>query len=179
MPYDEDAVRNAIAGGGGLDRFDHWVRMDDLPYRTPLPHVVLAAALHRLERFDEDRPRLLARVQSLLDLGYIPPQIRIPRDTVLLRVPLFVEDRERVLAQLARRGHGIQCIYDPPLDEYAPAFAERLPSPPSRRIWSRDVLPVNPRRADRFLALRQETPSLFRPIGADLSRAASRPTRAA
>ncbi len=179
MPYDEDAVRNAIAGGGGLDRFDHWVRMDDLPYRTPLPHVVLAAALHRLERFDEDRPRLLAGVQSLLDLGYIPPQIRIPRDTVLLRVPLFVEDRERVLAQLARRGHGIQCIYDPPLDEYAPAFAEQLPSPPSRRIWSRDVLPVNPRRADRFLALRQETPSLFRPIGADLSMAASRPTRAA
>src|SRR5439155_20935187 len=129
--------------------------------------------------FDEDRPRLLAGVQSLLELGYIPPQIRIPRDTVLLRVPLFVEDRERVLAQLARRGHRIQCIYDPPLDEYAPAFAEQLPSPPSGRIWSRDVLSVNPRRADRFLALRRETPGLVRPIGGELSMAAKPPKSAA
>src|SRR5436305_15282105 len=108
----------------------------------------------------------------------MPPRIRLPHDAVLLRVPLFVEERERVLAQLARRGYHIQCIYDPPLDEYAPAFAERLPSPPSRRIWSRDVLPVNPRRADRFLAFRRTTPGLFRPTGGAISRAANLPNNA-
>jgi hypothetical protein len=88
----------------------------------------------------------------------------LPSDTALLRVPLFVRRREAVIARLAERGLTTHYVYDPPLDLYAPELVEALPSPPEARIWSRDVLPVNPLLADRFIALLRESPGLIDPI---------------
>ncbi len=87
-------------------------------------------------------------------------------DTPLLRVPLLVHDRETVIAALKPRGMRFHYIYDPPLDVYArPELAERLASPPEAVAWSRDVLPVDPLDADRFLTLLAEHPGLVRPAG--------------
>ena len=106
----------------------------------------------------------LEGARALLDLGCTPADMAIPRDAALLRVPLFVQDRERVIARLEQRGLRTEYVYDPPLDLYAPGLAQRLPSPPTARIWSRDVLPVNPLLAGRFIALTREMPDLCTPI---------------
>ena len=162
MPYTDDAVRRAQAHGGGLDPFEAWVRMDHPAYRTPPLPPVIRASRSRIERFGDNRRRRLEGAERLLGLGFTPRDIEIPRDTALLRVPLFVEDRERVIAYLARRGLTTEYIYDPPLDLYAPTWSVALPSPPAARAWSRDVLPVNPLHADRFVSIYRETPEVFR-----------------
>jgi dTDP-4-amino-4,6-dideoxygalactose transaminase len=175
MRFTMDQVRLAQEKGGGLNRFNRWVRMDHLAYRSPPSRVLLGTSLHRLETFEEDRRARIDAMRQLLDLGFTPAEIRIPPDTALFRVPLFVEDRERVIDHLFSRGLSTECIYDPPLDLYAPELSEHLPSPPSARIWSRDVLPVNPRRAGRFLALLREAPGLFKPLGGELGASTSHP----
>src|SRR6266480_3466398 len=50
----------------------------------------------------------------------------------------------------------------PPQHVYAPGLAQRLPSPSRAAVWSRDVLPVDPLLADRFLALLRQSPTLCR-----------------
>jgi dTDP-4-amino-4,6-dideoxygalactose transaminase len=164
MAYTKEAVREAQTVGGGLDPFDRWVRMDHIAYRTTPLRAVLRTTVRRLETFEENRHRRLDGARQLFELGLTPPSVSVPRDTALLRVPLFVEDRERAIAGLARRGLTTEYVYDPPLDLYAPELAEGLPSPPSARIWSRDVLPVHPLHADRFLALFRGEPVLYRPL---------------
>jgi hypothetical protein len=164
MPYTEEAVRAAQDAGGGLDPFDDWVGMDHPAYRSlPFPRV-LQASLERLEAFEDNRRRRLEGAERLFKLGYTPSRIEVPRDTALLRVPLFVENRERAIDYLVRRGLTADYIYDPPLDQYAPRLSEAVPSPSAARIWSRDVLPVNPLQANRFVAILREAPELFRPI---------------
>lgn len=138
--------------------------MDNPAYRTWPLRVSTRTALHQLETFEENRQLRIAGARKLLELGFTPPSVQVPRETALLRVPLFVQEREKVIAHLARRGLPTEYIYDPPLDLYAPDLTESLPSPPSARIWSRDVLPVNPLLADRFLSLLRESPGLCRPV---------------
>lgn len=164
MRFTVPEVVHAQKAGGGLDAFNRWVRMDNPAYRTwPLTRSV-RITLHRLEAFEDGRQKRLEGVQKLRELGYTPPDVRLPSDTALLRVPLFVRRREAVIARLAERGLTTEYIYDPPLDRYAPELVETLPSPPEALIWSRDVLPVNPLLAERFIALLQESPGLIDPI---------------
>ncbi|HYT01220.1 MAG TPA: DegT/DnrJ/EryC1/StrS family aminotransferase [Thermoplasmata archaeon] len=157
-------VARALREGGGLDAFDRWVRQDNPAYRTWPLRASLREARKRLESFEENRRARLEGARALLDLGYTPADMAIPRDAALLRVPLFVQDRERVIARLEQRGLRTEYVYDPPLDLYAPGLAQRLPSPPTARIWSRDVLPVNPLLAGRFIALTREMQDLCTPI---------------
>ena len=63
-----------------------------------------------------------------------------------------------MLARFAQRELTLDYVYDPPLDLYALGLAEVLPSPRAAWSWSRDVLPVDPLCADRFLALLRESP---------------------
>jgi dTDP-4-amino-4,6-dideoxygalactose transaminase len=162
MAYTKEAVREAQAGGGGLDSFDRWVRMDHIAYRTTPLRAVLRTSLRRLETFEANRRRRIDGAHRLLELGLTPAHLSVPRDMALLRVPLFVAERERAIAHLARHGLTTEYVYDPPLDLYAPGLSEGLPSPPSARIWSRDVLPVHPFQAERFVALFREEPGLYR-----------------
>lgn len=160
MAYEVTEVVHAQNEGGGLDLFDCWLRVTKPAYRTWPLRASLRATLERLESFEDNRRLRLAGTSKLLELGYTPASIRIPADTALLRVPLFVQERENVVARFAQRGLALDYIYDPPLDLHAPALAEGLPSPPAARIWSRDVLPVDPLCAARFLALLRESPGL-------------------
>lgn len=152
LRYDPFEVSRARDEGGGLERFERWLQVDHPGYRTWPLRSSLRATLERLERFEADRGAWLAGASKLVETGYTLPGFRIPADSTLLRVPLFVRERERVRGSLGRRGLQIGYIYDPPLDLYAPSLTQALPSPSAARIWSRDVLPVDPLCAERFIA---------------------------
>jgi hypothetical protein len=164
MPYDLAQVLRARDAGAGLDRFDRWVRMDNPRYRTdPLTREIRSTE-GSLRRFAADRQRRLEGARRLLALGLTPPSLLLPEDTALFRVPLFVQRREEVVEHFSARGLRLDYIYDPPLDLYAaPALAERLESPDAARVWSRDVLPVDPLRADEFFAILGRSHGIVRP----------------
>jgi hypothetical protein len=163
MAYETTAVRQAQQAGGGLDRFDRWARVDNEMYRTWPLRSTQRATLERLEAFEENRRGRLAGARRLVESGLTPAGLTMPADTALFRVPLFVREREKVRAHFAERGLALDYIYDPPLDVYAPGLTERLPSPHTATHWSRDVLPVDPLRAGRFLALLGDSPGLCQP----------------
>jgi hypothetical protein len=138
--------------------------MDNLAFRAwPLAQSIRISH-RRLQEFEGVRHLRIEGARKLLDLGYTPSQVRLPTDTALVRVPLFVRDREAAMARLAEHRFRVGYIYDPPFDVYAPDLVERLPSPPQARIWSRDVLPVNPLLADHFINLLKESPGLLEPL---------------
>jgi len=164
MPYDLAQVLRARDEGGGLDRFDRWVRVDNPRYRTEPLSREITKTLSRLKSFEDNRRRRLEGARRLLSLGLTPSSLRVAPDIALFRVPLFVRQREQVLGHFARRGLHLDYVYDPPLDLYAaPALAERIPSTDAARAWSRDVLPVDPLRTDRFLAILKASPGILSP----------------
>jgi len=164
MTYDLDEVLRARESGGGLDRPDGWVRVDNHDYRTePLSREV-ERTLTRLKGFEDNRSRRIEGARKLLSLGFTPSSLRVPADIALFRVPLFVRQREHVLAHFAGRGLPLDYVYDPPLDLYAaPALAARIPSPDQALAWSRDVFPVDPLRADQFLSIMKASPGILSP----------------
>ena len=161
MPYRRDEVLHERAAGAGLERFDRWVRVDNANYRTSPPESEVLRTLKELEEFEANRSHRLEGARKLLGLGLTPPEIPFPEGCALFKVPMFVREREPVLQAFARLGLELDYIYDPPLDRYAAEdLAERLPSHASALRWSRDVLPVNPLQADRFLSLLKKVPKL-------------------
>ena len=164
MPYDLAQVLRAREEGGGLDHFNRWVRVDNPNYRTEPLSREITKTLTQLTCFEDNRRRRLEGARKLLSLGFTPSSLRVPADIALFRVPLFVRQREHVLAHFTGRGLPLDYIYDPPLDLYAaPALAARIPSPDQSRAWSRDVLPVDPLRADQFLSIMKASPGILSP----------------
>lgn len=164
MSYELADVRRRHHQGAGLDRFDRWVRVDNHSYRIWPLRYTRQTTLRRLATFEDNRRRRLAGAARLVESGLVSPAVSLPSDTALFRVPLFVRNREQVRDYLAERGMKIDCIYDPPLDVYAPGVTERLGAPHRAAPWSRDVLPVNPILADRFLALVAESGNGPQPV---------------
>lgn len=161
MEYSLEQVLEARDTGAGLDRFDRWVGIDNPNYRTLPPDSAVASTLQQLENFEENRQRRIDGAWRLLALGLTPPDIPIPKDSALFRVPLFVSDREAVLRYCADRNFSLDYIYDPPLHDYASLrLAEKIPSPVGAERWSRDVLPVDPMCAHQFLDLLTGLPAL-------------------
>jgi len=161
MEYALEQVLEATQAGSGLERFDRWVGIDNTNYRTILPDRSLVSTVQQLEHFDENRRRRIEGARRLLALGLTPPDLPISDDSALFRVPLFVRDREEVVRHFAERHFSLDYIYDPPLDVYAsPQLAETIPSPVEAERWSRNVLPVDPMHANRFLDLLTKMPAL-------------------
>ncbi len=153
MPYEIDHVRTARAEPDFLLGFRRWLDMDHAAWRMPPPDLYLGTILDRLDRLDENLARRRAGQRELRESGLAPILTGLPEDTALFRVPLFVNDRERARSACARRGLPVNYIYDPPLDIYVhPSLVECLPSPPAALAWSREVLPVDPLSAGRFLS---------------------------
>jgi len=164
MPYDLTQVLRARDDGAGLDHFDRWVRVDNPNYRIAPLSREISRTLTQLRRFEENRRRRLEGARRLVSLGFTPRSLTGAGETALFRVPLFVRQREQTREHFARRGLRLDYIYDPPLDFYAaPALAERIPSPDAARLWSRDVLPVDPLLADEFLSILKKSPGVLSP----------------
>ena len=161
MSYSGDEVREAQRQGLALANFDKWLGTDNPDYRTACFGWKIVSTVHQLERFDDNRRLRLEGCRTLLKLGLTPPDMQIPPDSALFRVPLFVRNRERMRHQLLASKNmragisvGLDYIYDPPLDTYISSeLAPKLPSPAGSALWSQNVLPVNPLHADYFLRL--------------------------
>jgi hypothetical protein len=152
MAYDLATLQQLLEQGGGLDRLDRWVRVDDHLYRVWTLRHTRRLTLRQLSNWGEDRRRRLAGTARLLNSGLAGPMVRLPSDTALFRVPLFVKRREEVRDFFAKDGLALDYIYDPPLDVYAPELIQQIPSPRPALHWTRDILPVDPLFADRFVA---------------------------
>jgi hypothetical protein len=151
MPLRAQALRAAGATAPGLDRFEPWVRFDLHGYRMGHPPSSLRRTLARLRGLDLD-PRLEG-VLRLQAHEAVAPAVADRPPQPLFRVPLLVENRDTLVADLRRRGIYVDYIYDPPLDDYATKdFAEPSPQQEAAGWWARHVLPVDPLDAGRVLA---------------------------
>ncbi len=154
MPYRIEEVGAARAAPDPLAGFRRWLEMDHVAWRMPAPRSYLRAVRARLDRIEDHLERRRAGQRLLRSLGFAPARAALSDDDALFRVPFFVRDRDRLRARCLAHGLAANYIYDPPLDIYAHArLAERLPSPPEALAWSRDVFPVDPLDARRFVAV--------------------------
>lgn len=158
MMLEIDTVLEAGRQGGGLDRFDRWARVDNWGYRTWPLRSTQREAYARLQEFEKHRRLRIAGTKKLQAAGLVPAGINLPQDTALFRAPVFVRDRDAARAYFRERGLALDYVYHPPLDVYAPTLTERLASPIRAAHWTRDVLPVNPLLADRFLEVWETSP---------------------
>jgi hypothetical protein len=154
MPYHINDIELARKAADPLTGFRHWLRMDHAAWRMPAPAFYLRTIVNRLDGLDENLNRRRTGQRLIRECGHIPGTISLPDNTALFRVPLFAKDRDRIRKRCETRGLPINYIYDPPLDNYAhPSLAVRIPSPPAALVWSRDVLPVDPLHARRFVTI--------------------------
>lgn len=161
MEYSVQHVLNMLEAGGGLGRFDGWVGIDHRAYRMAVRNSDQVSTLRELQNFEQNRQRRLHGTKRLLELGLASPDVPLPQDGALFRVPLFVRNREAVLRSFAARSLHLDYIYDPPLTIYvSPRLAIKLSSRPEAERWSHNVLPVDPLQADKFISLLREIPAL-------------------
>jgi len=164
MPLRAPLLNQAVAAGPQLDRFEPWVRVDLHDYAEPPRPFQLRRMLARLRDLDRQRPQRMAGVRRLQALRAAAPAVRLGPVQPLFRVPLLVEERDAVLAELLRRQLPVGYVYDPPLDDYAgPRFTEPSPDPEVARWWARRVLPVDPLDAGRVLGVLSSLGALDRP----------------
>ncbi len=164
MPLRARLLDQALASTPELDSFEPWVRVDLHDYHQPPRPFQLRQMLARLHDLDRQRPRRMAGVQRLRGLPVAAPAVRLGPVQPLFRVPLLIEQRDAVLAELLRRQVPAGYVYDPPLDDYAgPRFAEPSPDPEVARWWARRVLPVDPLDAGRVLSVLGSLGVLDRP----------------
>ncbi|WP_228010627.1 DegT/DnrJ/EryC1/StrS family aminotransferase [Nonomuraea phyllanthi] len=153
IPLDVEALKQALDQVPELPPFDPWVRADLHDYRARRGPVARWYQSRRLARVPADRERRLAGVAVLAELPSVAPAVRDDVRRPLFRVPLLVRDRDAAIAELERRGVATGYLYDPPYDDYAPAFTEPSPDPAPARWWARHVLPVDPLYASRALPI--------------------------
>jgi DegT/DnrJ/EryC1/StrS aminotransferase family len=151
MPLRPHHLEAAIAAAPDLDRFDRWVRVDLHDYRMSPRSFQLRRVHNRLAAARGERARRIEGVRRLGALEAAAPAVRECAPRSLFRVPLLIEDRDRVVGELERHGIGTGYLYDPPLDDYAWPFAEPSPAPMAARWWGEHVLPVDPLDAGRVL----------------------------
>ncbi|MEV4169983.1 DegT/DnrJ/EryC1/StrS family aminotransferase [Nonomuraea sp. NPDC049709] len=151
IALDPEGLELALKQVPALPPFDRWVRADLHPYRARRGRLVRWYQRRRLTTVPGDRARRLAGVQRLAELPTVAPAVLDDLSRPLFRVPLLVRDRDAAIAELERNGVSTGYLYDPPYDDYAPAFAEPSPDQRPARWWARHVLPVDPMFTARSL----------------------------
>ncbi|MEV4111087.1 DegT/DnrJ/EryC1/StrS family aminotransferase [Nonomuraea sp. NPDC049695] len=159
IPLEPEALKGALEQAPELPPFDPWVRADLHDYRSRRGPVARWYRSRRLAKVPADRRRRLAGVTRLAELPTVAPAVRDDVRRPLFRVPLLVRDRDAAIAALERRGVATGYLYDPPYDDYAPAFTEPSPDPGPARWWARHVLPVDPMYAGRALPVLRDLES--------------------
>jgi hypothetical protein len=159
MPLRPRDLERALAGAPDLDSFDSWIRVDLMDYRRRPTSLLSWWSSRRLRAVDTTRQARLAGAAQLVSLPWATPAIRddgLPGapSSAMFRVPLFVRDRDDLVAALGRAGVVSGYIYDPPLDDYAgPRLMEPSPSPEPARWFARHALPADPLDAKRLVRL--------------------------
>jgi dTDP-4-amino-4,6-dideoxygalactose transaminase len=153
IPLRASQLRQALPGLD-LDQFDQWMKTAYPNYRMRQGASDLKRTLIALRDLEQDREERVAGVLRLRELDSIAPATSDGEPQPLLRVPLLIEDRDAVAAELRRHRLNVYFVYDPPLDEYSgPEFSEPSVAPAAARWWGAHVLPVDPRDAECVLEL--------------------------
>ncbi|MFD1934365.1 MULTISPECIES: DegT/DnrJ/EryC1/StrS family aminotransferase [Nonomuraea] len=157
------AAAPAAAGGGDarstdaelLSALDYWLSIDQADWRMRHGPLVRRYQNSRFRVIDREREPRLAGVRLLRETPWAAEGVRHAEPQPLLRVPLVVEDRDAVVAQLEQRGVVPGFIYDPPLNDYL-GQVPAGPNPEAARWWTSHVLPVDPLRAGKIAGLLTE-----------------------
>ncbi|MBE1558806.1 DegT/DnrJ/EryC1/StrS family aminotransferase [Nonomuraea africana] len=156
LPAREPELQAALSGRGEpeqvLTALDYWLSIDLADWRMRQGPLLRRYQRSRFRVIDREREPRLAGVRLLRDTPWAAEGVRHAEPQPLLRVPLVVEDRDAVVAQLERRGIVPGFVYDPPLSDYLDLVAQG-PNPEVARWWTSHVLPVDPLRARRLAGL--------------------------
>ncbi|MEU4696434.1 DegT/DnrJ/EryC1/StrS family aminotransferase [Nonomuraea dietziae] len=165
LPAREPDLRAALDGLGhpreggehgdmeqALTALDYWLSIDLADWRMRQGPLLRRYQRSRFRVIDREREPRLAGVRLLRETPWAAEGVRHAEPQPLLRVPLVVEDRDTVVAQLERRGVVPGFVYDPPLSDYLDLVAQG-PDPEVARWWTSHVLPVDPLRARRVAGL--------------------------
>jgi hypothetical protein len=174
MPLRDAELRKAVAGAPGIGGFHSWVRVDLHDYRLRPGGARLRRTERLLAGLDQRLAAHRAGTERLLGSPWASPGGGTGSGTgsgtddgtdgggpgsvqPLFRVPLLVRDRDAAIAALARHRITTGYLYDPPLDAYAGAdFTDPSPAPAPAAWFARHALPVDPRHADRAIAVLTE-----------------------
>ncbi|MFI6707179.1 DegT/DnrJ/EryC1/StrS family aminotransferase [Nonomuraea sp. NPDC050478] len=129
---------------GDLDAMDPWLRIDLDDWRMRPGRALLRLHRSRIRAIGRERERRLAGVAALRATPWAAPGVTDAPVRPLLRVPLLVADRDRVVAALESHGVVPGFVYDPPLDDYLTTIlpADPLDAHPS-------IPPADPLDGDR------------------------------
>lgn len=154
IAFDRVTLDHAISQAPDIRAFDVFLGEKKSSYRQTTNRAGQLCTVAALDAWESSRQHRIEGVKWFRDHGCITPDVRIPEDAVLLRVPLFVDHREETIARLAALGLRITLVYDPPLHEYMP-WIEKIGGAfsPGQRRWCESVLPVNPLDFRRFADL--------------------------
>lgn len=164
LPCDWNNISRLSKKNGGIEDFDPFLRANFSNYRKVVSPIEAKFTFCELKNFEKNRMEIIQGIKKLLNLGLVPPNIEIPTNFPIYRVPFFVKEREKLLNTFLKSGLKIDVIYDPPLNEYVPAeLGIKLSNNSNAKIWSKNVFPVNPIFADEFIRLIKNIPSV-RPV---------------
>ncbi|MFJ2178696.1 DegT/DnrJ/EryC1/StrS family aminotransferase [Streptomyces sp. NPDC087851] len=154
MPLRGAELREALARAPGLGGFHSWIRVDLHDYRLRPGRPRLGRTERLLRGLDGTLAAHREGTRRLLAGPWAAPGAAAGPVQPLFRVPLLVEDRDAAIAALARHRLTTGYLYDPPLDAYAGAeFTDPSPVPAPAAWFARHALPVDPRYADRAIAV--------------------------
>lgn len=141
-------VRAALDSGGDLAAFRGLMGVAQPDFDRAQGPLHLRYLRRRLDVVRVQRAERLAGVARLAALPQAAPGARDHADQPLVRVPLLVEDRDRVVEELSRHGLVTHYLYLPPLgDLLGGELVDREDRPEAARWWADHVLPVDPMRA--------------------------------
>ncbi|GLW99717.1 DegT/DnrJ/EryC1/StrS family aminotransferase [Microtetraspora sp. NBRC 16547] len=141
-------VRAALEAGGDLDAFRLLLGVAQRDFDRAQGALHRRYLRRRLAAVTAQRAERVAGVARLAALPQAAPGARAHADQPLIRVPLLVEERDRVVAELQRHGLVTHYLYLPPLgDLLGPELVDQGEAPEAARRWAAHVLPVDPLRA--------------------------------
>ena len=149
---DRTALEVSMQGVPQIQAFDRFLTYDGPIYRCMPGAAEQARTLKLLASLDDQHEPRLKGTLTLINEGLVDPAMALPTDCGLLRVPVFVEQREAAITALAGHRVFVTPVYDPPLNEFAPWMENWSGTwSPLQHRWSRSVLPVNPAAASQIV----------------------------
>lgn len=149
--FDRNTLDQAIQNAPNIKAFDSFLGSDGSSYRCLPLMKEQASTLAALEGWETEGRRRRECVRKFRKSGMVSMDVALPDDSTLLRIPLFVENREQNIARLVSEGIRVSLVYDPPLHvhfSWLPSIGGEWT--PARSRWCDRVLPIAPDQLAKF-----------------------------